>query len=195
MWTLVLLCLCAYALGSVPFGLLLSRILRQKDPRDYGSGNIGATNVFRSVDPLLGFLTLLGDGAKGWLPAWGAIQLALSPLGVSLVAAGAFFGHLFPFYLGFRGGKGVATGAGVFLALVPQAVAGSLVFFLVGTAVSGFVSVGSILAALSLPFFVWGLKGLHPYLALAVCFSAAVLWRHRENITRLREGTERRWRS
>jgi glycerol-3-phosphate acyltransferase PlsY len=195
MWTLILICLCAYALGSVPFGLLLSRILRQKDPREYGSGNIGATNVFRSVDPLLGVLTLVGDGAKGWLPAWVAVQLSYSPFGVCLVAAGAFLGHLFPFCLGFRGGKGVATGAGVFLALAPHALAGSLVFFLLGTLISGYVSVGSMLAALSLPCFVGGFMGVHPYLAVAVGFSAAVLWRHRENIARLRTGTERRWRS
>jgi len=194
MATLPLLCLGAYLLGVVPFGLLLSKGARGVDPRGVGSGNIGAANVFRSIHPVLGLSTLLCDIAKGWLPAWAAAHLSLPPWAVVLVALGAFLGHLFPPYLGFRGGKGVATGAGLFAALVPEAVLGSLLAFLLGTTLTGYVSVGSMTAAICLPGLVFSLMGLHPFTGLAVICAVAVIWRHRENIARLSQGTERRWR-
>jgi glycerol-3-phosphate acyltransferase PlsY len=180
----------AYLLGAVPFGVLVSRWLSARDPRELGSGNIGATNVLRSSGPGLGLLTLLCDGSKGWLPVWFALRLDFSPWAVSAVALAAFAGHLFPVYLCFRGGKGVATGAGLFLALAPAALAGSVLLFLAGVALSRFVSVGSLLAALGMPCFVGYFLGFHPYLALSAICSGAVLWSHRENISRLREGTE-----
>ncbi len=194
MFETVLFCLGAYLLGAVPFGLLLSRMAGGADPRDLGSGNIGAANVFRSIHPLLGLLTLVCDGAKGWLPAWGATQAALSPWAVACAGLAAFLGHLFPPYLGFRGGKGVATGAGVFLALVPLALIGSLMAFLCGALSTRYVSVGSMLAALCLPAMVYWIMGVHPFAGLAALCALGVLWRHRENISSLRKGTERPWR-
>lgn len=187
-------CLGAYLLGAVPFGLLLSRMARGVDPRGLGSGNIGAANVFRSIHPVLGLMTLICDAAKGWLPAWGATQASLSPWAVACVGLAAFLGHLFPPYLAFRGGKGVATGAGVFLALVPLAIIGSLLAFLFGALSTRYVSVGSILAALCLPSMVYWLMGAHPFSGLAALCAVGVIWRHRGNISNLRNGTERRWR-
>lgn len=194
MFEVALFSIGAYLLGAVPFGLLLSRATKGVDPRDLGSGNVGAANVFRSIHPLLGLLTLICDAAKGWLPAWAATQAALSPWAVASIGLAAFLGHLFPPYLAFRGGKGVATGAGVFLALVPLALIGSLLAFLLGALLTRYVSVGSMLAALCLPSMVYWLMGAHPFAGLAALCAVGVIWRHRENISSLRRGTERSWR-
>jgi glycerol-3-phosphate acyltransferase PlsY len=194
MGALLIFCPASYLLGSIPFGVLFSRLLRDRDPRSSGSGNIGATNVFRSVGQGLGILTLFCDAAKGWLPVWLATQSSLPAWGIALVGLCCFLGHIFPVYLRFQGGKGVATGAGIFLALQPYALLGSSVVFILGLILSGYVSVGSMLSAIMLPCLILALSGIHPYLGLATICSVLVLWKHRENLRRLMEGKERSWR-
>lgn len=188
--------LSAYLLGSVPFGLLFARTTGV-DVRRAGSGNIGATNVSRLLGKRLGILTLLADTAKGALPPLGACWLfAGHPrLELVMVLAGgaAFVGHLFPVYLGFKGGKGVATALGVFLVLAPMAVAGAALLFIVAVALSGYVSLGSILAALLLPGITWFLGASSARTGLAL-FVALLVWiRHGGNINRLLRGQEKSW--
>lgn len=180
----------AYLLGAVPFGWLLARLAGGVDVRRVGSGNIGATNVARSLGPWAGILTLALDVGKGAAAVWGAGRLAGSP-GVAMAAGlAAVAGHVFPVYLGFRGGKGVATGLGAFLVLDPRAAMGAALFFLAAVAVSRRISAGSILAAASLPAI---LLFRHAPLALVLAGLASsllIILRHAENIRRLFQGTE-----
>jgi glycerol-3-phosphate acyltransferase PlsY len=193
-WRWVFLALGAYLLGGIPFGLILSRLFRGQDPRTQGSGNIGATNVFRSVGPAPGILTLVLDVGKGWLPVWLAVHGGLAPLQTAVVGGLAFLGHLFPLYLGFLGGKGVATATGALLAAVPGAALSAVPVFAAFTALTGYVSVGSIAAVLSAPLLVLLWNGSTAYFLLASAFAVGVLWTHRQNISRLRRGAEKRWR-
>jgi glycerol-3-phosphate acyltransferase PlsY len=181
----------AYLLGSVPFGLLVSRAMGGRDPRAVGSRNIGATNVLRASGRGAAALTLLADALKGWVAAWGAGALGLGLWESCCAGLAAFLGHLFPLYLGFRGGKGVATGAGVMAAFAPLVVLGCLGLFSLGVLLTRFVSVGSMLAALGAPLGVALLGGKWPVLALAAAMACGILWRHRENLGRLRRGQER----
>jgi glycerol-3-phosphate acyltransferase PlsY len=182
-----------YLLGSVPFALLVSRAFGGPDPRSAGSGNLGATNVARLAGKPAGVATLLLDAAKGSAPVYAGLAWA-SPPEAALAGMAAFLGHCYPLYLGFRGGKGVATAMGVYLALAPLALAGAVAVFALAVWRTGHVSVGSIGACLSAP--VWmllaGRPGALP--AVAVLMAALVVWRHRENITRLRAGKEHGWR-
>ena len=180
----------AYLLGAVPFGWLLGRLAGGMDVRRVGSGNIGATNVARSLGPWAGILTLALDVGKGAAAVWGAGRLAGSP-GVAMAAGlAAVAGHIFPVYLGFRGGKGVATGLGAFLVLDPIAAAGAALVFLAAVAVSRRVSAGSIVAAASLPV-VLLLRHAPQALVLAgMASSLLIILRHAENIRRLFQGTE-----
>lgn len=180
----------AYLLGSVPFGVLVSRAMGGRDPRVTGSRNIGATNVLRSSGARAAAITLLADALKGWVAAWGAGCLGLGAWETCLVALAAFLGHLFPLYLGFRGGKGVATGAGILAAIAPLALLGCALLFLVGVALTRFVSVGSLLAALGAPLGVILLQGLGPDFFLAILLSSGVIWRHGDNLRRLAAGKE-----
>ena len=109
----IALLIAAYLVGSVPFAVVVSKIFGLADPRSYGSGNPGATNVLRSGNKAAAALTLVGDAAKGWLAVWLAVRIGASPLVVALVALVVFLGHLYPLFLGFKGGKGVATALGV----------------------------------------------------------------------------------
>lgn len=190
MHLLALLIPAAYLLGSVPFGLLFSKLLGGRDPRSVASGNIGATNVLRASGKGAAILTLVGDALKGYLAAWGVKALGLGPWECSWVSLAAFLGHLFPLYLGFRGGKGVATAAGIMAAWAPLILAGCFGLFLLGSALSRFVSVGSLLAALGAPLgaALLGAEGALLFLSLAMALG--VLWRHKENIGRLRKGQE-----
>lgn len=190
MLTLFFLISAAYLLGSVPFGLIVSRAMGGRDPRLTGSRNIGATNVLRSSGALAAALTLLGDALKGWVAAWGAGSLGLGGWETCFVALAAFLGHLFPMYLGFRGGKGVATGAGILAAIAPLALVGCSILFLLGIALTRFVSVGSLLAALGAPLGVILLQGLGPDFYLAMLLCSGVIWRHVENFRRLAAGKE-----
>ncbi len=191
-----LLILGAYLLGSIPWGLVFTRLFTNQDIRHKGSGNIGATNVRRTAGTLPALLTLIGDVLKGALPVYCA-QLApfskpLPPDVLPILAAlAAFLGHLYPLFLGFKdGGKGVATAAGCFLALSPWAVAVCLVVFVIAAGLSNHASVGSITAMFILPAVVYFTSGALLSVGLAAVLSVWVIERHRENIKRLRNRTE-----
>ena len=178
-----------FACGSIPFGLLISR-LRGVDLRAVGSGNIGATNVLRSQGKAWGILTLLLDAAKGFAPSW--LAWSAGPEIAALTGFAAVAGHCYSFFLKGRGGKGVATGLGVYLALAPAAVGIAAAVFVLTVAWKRFVSLGSLLAALTLPAATFGLR--YPLAISASALAAGVIigWRHRDNVKRLLNGTENR---
>jgi glycerol-3-phosphate acyltransferase PlsY len=191
--SLVLLLIAAYLLGSIPFGLLIARRFTALDPRTRGSGNIGATNVARTAGRKAGLLTLLADALKGALPV--IVAHAVFPHRPAIAAGAgllAVTGHIFPLYLGFKGGKGVATALGVFLTLAPLAVAVEGLIFGATLGLTRIVSAGSMVAALTLPVCVC-LLGYPAAVTLAAAVTGGlVVYRHRENLRRLLEGTENR---
>lgn len=193
----------SYLIGSIPTGLLLAKAAGGEDIRKAGSGNIGATNVTRLLGKKLGIITLLGDILKATLPMLGvygyfvhsgvAISSQNLDLIVSLCGAAAFLGHIFPIYLKFKGGKGVATALGVFIVLEPVAVLISLGLFIGIVYFTGFVSLGSLLVSALLTLWIWLLGGSPNHIFLAL-FVAAFIWlKHMDNINRLLEGTEKSW--
>lgn len=179
----------AYLLGSIPFGVVLAR-LKRVDLRQHGSGNIGATNVHRTLGKTAGLLTLLGDGGKGYLAAWIASLLLEEPWAVAVAGLMAFLGHVFSVFLKFRGGKGVATGLGVFLYLMPKAALGAMGVFIVALAITRYVSVSSILAAISLPWLGVYFQAPGPVIYAATAAAIITAFRHHENVQRLIDGTE-----
>lgn len=190
----------AYLLGSIPFGYLLVRIFRKEDIRASGSGNIGATNVARSGGKGLGFLTLLLDLLKGVAAVLIACHFAPGKPGYPsdlAVAAGiaAVLGHVFPIWLGFKGGKGVATALGVFIALAPLAALSALGVFIVVFAITRYVSLASILAAVMLPVFclLWMPDRSPLFVGGAIFLALLVIAKHHANIARLMQGTESRF--
>lgn len=192
-----LLVLGAYLLGSIPFGLLLGKAAGM-DVRRAGSGNIGATNVTRLAGKKLGALTLLFDAGKALVPlciaSWLLAGRPDRDLWVTLCGGAAFLGHLYPVYLGFRGGKGVATALGLFLYLEPLAALAAAVIFIGVVTNWGYVSLGSLTAALLLPGLVWLVSGSVSHSLLAV-FVAVLIWlKHRDNIVRLMHQQEKSWR-
>jgi glycerol-3-phosphate acyltransferase PlsY len=182
---------CAYIIGSVPWGLVLTGIYRREDIRRRGSGNIGATNVARIAGPTLGLLTLAGDISKGAVPVYLAISLLdsnslLNEAFLSLVALATFFGHLYPLFLKFQGGgKGVATAAGAYAVLSPLACSIALAAFITSVLLSHRVSVGSLAAAAVLPVAVWFTTRSIVMTIGAVIACLFVFIRHMENIKRL----------
>lgn len=188
----------AYFLGSIPFGLLIVKALGRPDIRTTGSGNIGAANVARSAGFLPGILTLLFDAAKGYTAVWLASRWTGGNMRWMMAAAIlAVIGHMFPIWLGFRGGKGVATGLGVFIPICPEAAAAALVLWLAVVIFWRYSSLGSLAAAVALPVFIYILyaPGHAPpeFVTLGtVLFSVLVLLKHRSNIARLVAGTEPR---
>ena len=188
----ILIIIFAYLLGSIPTGLLLSRALAGKDPRQQGSGNIGATNVMRTMGKALGVITLLGDVLKGIIPVVIALWLEKEEFWVAGTGLAAFLGHCFPVYLRFKGGKGVATALGVFLPLAPIAVVLDIFFFAGVVATSRMVSMGSLLAAAAMPILIWLLGYPLPSVILGICVALLIIYRHRENIKRLLTGGENR---
>jgi acyl phosphate:glycerol-3-phosphate acyltransferase len=196
------LAVASYLIGAVPFGLLVAR-LKGVDITKVGSGNIGATNVFRSVSKPLGILTFVCDAVKGWLPAYvfplwvaAAGNAAADPsLGV-LYAALAIAGHTWPVYLKFKGGKGVATSAGALIGIAPKAVGLGVLVWLAVFGVSRYVSVASIAAAVAVPAAAWWWHEPGRSLVLPVALTllgVMIVWRHGGNIRRLRAGTEHRF--
>ena len=186
----------AYLLGSIPFGLLLAKLFGAADVRTTGSGNIGATNVARVAGPLPGILTLLLDASKGWLVVWLATRITQADAAV-MVSCGFFalVGHCFPIWLRFRGGKGVATAAGIFAALCPEALLAALILFVVVVWFWRFVSLGSLAAAASIPLLVYLLWAPHfappPIVDIGtIAIAALVIYQHRGNIGRLAQGEE-----
>jgi len=186
----------AYLIGAIPTGVLLTRTAGIGDIRQAGSGNIGATNVYRVGGRRLGLLTLIGDALKGALPVLYAITLAhFTPGQTALIAAAAFLGHCYPIYLGFKGGKGVATALGIYLILSPPAVLCALLAFAFILWKWRYVSLASISAAAVMPFLVLLFEVSVPLFAASLFISSMVVFRHRENIERLREGTENKFRA
>lgn len=180
----------AYVLGSVPTGLLVARSQGRADPRKAGSGNIGATNVARTMGTLPGLLTLAGDALKGFLPAAWAAAAFESPLAVALVGLAAFLGHLFPVFLQFKGGKGVATALGVFLALATGPLVLAAAVFAGVVWKWRMVSLGSLSAAAALPLLCGFLGEPASITLLALAVAGLTAWRHWGNVERILAGTE-----
>lgn len=184
--------LVAYLVGAVPVGFLVARAFGIGDIRRHGSGNIGATNVLRTAGRVAALLTLAGDAAKGALAVAAGGALLGGPAGAAAAAVAAVLGNCWSVFLGFRGGKGVATGLGALLALVPAAVAPAAAVWLGVVLVSRYVSLGSLAAAVCAPAAAALLGYPAPSVVAAALAGAIVIARHRENIRRLVHGTERR---
>jgi glycerol-3-phosphate acyltransferase PlsY len=189
--TLLGFALLGYLFGSLPFAILVSKAFGLADPRSFGSKNPGATNVLRSGNKAAALLTLLGDAAKGWLAMSVAGALGAPPLGVAFAGIAAFLGHIFPVFLGFRGGKGVATAIGVLTGF-----SGWLALICLGTwlgvaAVFRYSSLAALAAAAVAPLAAWQLLDGETAAVISL-MSVLLFWRHRENIRKLLAGTESR---
>ena len=200
--------LLAYLIGSVSFAVLVSRTMGLADPRSYGSGNPGATNVLRSGNKAAALATLLGDAAKGWVavavaeragPQWGldwgldwGLEAGFDTTTVAFVGLFAFLGHLFPVFLKFRGGKGVATAAGVLLGLNLWLGLGTLATWLLIAAFFRLSSLAAIISAVFAPFWAWLLFGRQPVVLIVAVIGALLIARHRANLAKLMAGTEGR---
>src|SRR5579863_207096 len=194
---LILIAAVSYLLGSIPFGYLLVRLFRGEDVRQSGSGNIGATNVARK-SPALGALTLLLDAAKGFAAVAATRKLFPDrPALLGLAALIAIIGHMFPLWLGFRGGKGVATGLGSFVALVPKTILLMVAIFAVILFIFRYVALASILTAAVFPLLAWLFGPYRNAPAMLACMTAAsllIIAKHHANISRLLAHTEPRFR-
>ncbi len=190
--TAFLYALGGYLAGSIPFGVIVSRAFAVPDPRTYGSKNIGATNVLRSGHRLAALLTLAGDAGKGWAAVLVARLAGASDELLAIVAITAFLGHVFPVWLRFRGGKGVATAAGVLIALDWRLGVAVIVAWLTIAVVTRYSSLAAIGAALLAPAVAWFLAGAGPVFAAVVAMSVALLARHRDNMGKLLRGEESR---
>lgn len=188
----------AYFLGSVPFGYVIVKLTGRGDVRESGSGNIGATNVTRAAGKIAGLLTLLLDAAKGYFAVWLAMRWFHADIRwTMIVAICAVLGHMFPCWLKFRGGKGVATGLGVFLPICWQAMVAALVLWIIVLGFWRYVSLASVAAAAALPFLVFVFYAPHHappvFVTAGSAFIAAlIIFKHRGNIGRVIAGTEHR---
>ena len=186
--------LIAYLIGSLSFAVIVSKLMGLPDPHSYGSGNPGATNVMRTGKKAAALLTLLGDAGKGWLALWLAQRYAqefgLSEAALAGVAFAVFIGHLFPVYFRFQGGKGVATAAGILLAINVWLGIATLATWLIIAVFFRYSSLAALAASAFAPFYTFLLFGLTPYLPAVTVMCALLIWRHRENITKLLNGTE-----
>ena len=190
--TLLLFAAAGYLLGSVSFAVLVSRGFGLPDPRTYGSGNPGATNVLRSGRKTAAFLTVLGDVAKGWLAVFVAQRLAAAPVdtSVAVVAVAAVVGHMYPIFFRFEGGKGVATALGVLLAINYYLAAGAAATWLIIAAFFRISSLAALISAVFAPFFCFLLYGLHVFTYAVGLVSLLLVFRHRNNIKNLLAGNE-----
>lgn len=182
--------LAAYLLGSVPFAMISSKIFGLADPRSYGSGNPGATNVLRSGNKKAALLTLIGDALKGWVAVVVAQRMGLSDNIIGLVALAVFLGHLYPIFLKFKGGKGVATAAGVLLALDPVLGLTVLGTWLVVAYISRYSSLAAVLAAAVAPLFAALMHGANNMVVVTGVIGMALIGKHWQNIQRLLAGQE-----
>ena len=182
----------AYLLGSIPTGYLVGA-WKGVDVRTAGSGNIGATNVARLMGKRQGILTLAADAAKGFIPVFAAVQLGLAPPEAALAGTAAFLGHLYPVFLKFQGGKGVATALGFFVGLAPLATPVLIVIFAAVALASRIVSLSSMAAALAAPVTLWFFSYPPPVVGLSAFIASMITIRHRANLRRLLAGTEPRF--
>jgi acyl phosphate:glycerol-3-phosphate acyltransferase len=190
--TRIIVVIVAYLIGSIPFGYLIVRGKIGADIRETGSGGTGATNVSRRAGKAAGVITLVLDALKGSAAVLIAARLTHSDWLVAAAAIAVLVGHIFPVWLGFRGGKGVATGAGVFLVLAPFALLCAGVLFLTIVVSTRYVSLGSMIAAAMIPVLIWLQSDSRPLLIAAVAGALLIVFAHRGNIERLAQGTESR---
>ncbi|UCF76903.1 MAG: glycerol-3-phosphate 1-O-acyltransferase PlsY [Betaproteobacteria bacterium] len=192
---LLAITLVAYLIGSVSFAVIVSRVLKLPDPRSYGSGNPGATNVLRSGRRSAAALTLLGDIAKGWLAVFLALNVAGSGM-VEIAASGAAIavvvGHIFPLFHRFQGGKGVATVLGALTGLNLYLAGGTVATWLIIAFFFRISSLAALVSAVFAPVFCYLLYGLHPFTAAVAVIAALIIYRHKANIRNLLAGTESR---
>lgn len=181
-----------YLAGSIPTGLLLATAFSGVDPRKEGSRNIGATNILRTAGKTLGVLTLVGDCLKGLIPVLIGLWLLKSDIWVCFIALSAFTGHLFPIYLKFKGGKGVATALGIYLGIAPVAVLIDAGIFFGVVLKWRYVSLGSLTAATAMPILIAILTKSTPYVIASLIVAGLIYYRHHENIRRLLSGSENR---
>lgn len=187
-------CVIGYLIGSISFAVIVSRAFGLPDPRSYGSGNPGATNVLRTGKKIAAALTLIGDTGKGWVAVYLAQRFAehygIGDAAVQGVAVAAFLGHLFPVFFGFRGGKGVATALGILLALNPWLGLAVLATWIAVAALFRYSSLAALVAALLAPVFSAWLTGIYAQAAAVTTMSLLLIWRHRANLQRLFAGQE-----
>ncbi|MBL8522103.1 MAG: glycerol-3-phosphate 1-O-acyltransferase PlsY [Betaproteobacteria bacterium] len=184
----------AYLIGSLSFAVIVSKAMGLPDPHSYGSGNPGATNVLRTGKKLAALLTLIGDAGKGWFAVWLAQKFAaeygLTPATIAGVAIAAFLGHLFPIFFRFLGGKGVATAAGILLAINLWLGLATLATWLIIAVFFRYSSLAAIVASVFAPVYCFFLFGISAALPAVILMSALLVWRHKENIRKLMNGTE-----
>ncbi|AEI75978.1 glycerol-3-phosphate acyltransferase PlsY [Cupriavidus necator N-1] len=192
----LLFALAAYLIGSVSFAVVVSKLMGLPDPHSYGSGNPGATNVLRTGNKKAAILTLIGDALKGWLAVWLAARFGpaygLNETGLAMVALAVFLGHLFPVYHRFAGGKGVATAAGILLAIDPILGLGTLATWLVIAFFFRYSSLAALVAAIFAPFFHVLMNGVDVMTGAIFVISVLLIARHRQNIAKLLAGKESR---
>lgn len=194
--TSILFVITAYLIGSISFAVVVSKLIGLSDPRSYGSGNPGATNVLRSGNKTAALLTLLGDGAKGWLAVWLTMrfgpQFGVGEGGLALVVLAVFLGHLWPVFFRFVGGKGVATALGVLLGLSAWLGLATMITWLVIAYAFRYSSLAALIAAVFAPFYYGLMFGVNPILFAVLIMSALLVFRHRQNIVNLMAGKESR---
>jgi glycerol-3-phosphate acyltransferase PlsY len=183
----------AYLLGSIPFALLAARHWGRRDLRTIGSGNLGAANVMRASGVATGLLVALLDVSKGAASVALAERLSVNAAAPALAGLAAIIGHIYPVWLRFRGGKGVATACGVFSMLAPTAVPPAIAIFVATIWVTKYVSLGSLLASIALPPIAYAVGSPGPAVGAACAAAAIIVFRHRSNVARLRTGTEHRF--
>lgn len=190
------LLLIAYLIGSIPFAVVVSKAMGLSDPRSFGSGNPGATNVLRSGNKLAALLTLIGDAAKGGLLVWAArafsVELGLQAMDLAWIAVAVFLGHVFSIFLRGKGGKGVATAAGVLLGINPLLGGAVLLVWIATAAISRYSSLAAVVAAISAPALTQGITGAEHWTVAVTIMVVVLIWRHKENIVRLMKGSESR---
>jgi glycerol-3-phosphate acyltransferase PlsY len=190
--TLLIWAALGYLLGSVPFAVIVSRAFRLEDPRRFGSGNPGATNVLRGGSKKAAALTLLGDAAKGWLAMFIAAKVGAGDTAIAVAGLAAFLGHVFPFTLGFKGGKGVATALGVLLGFSGSLAGLTAAIWLAVVVPTRYSSLAALAAALAAPALAWWLVGRGDVLLAVAAMCAVLIYRHKSNIAKLMAGTESR---
>ena len=192
METLFIYLMVGYLIGSLPFAVIVSKAFGLADPRSFGSGNPGATNVLRSGNKLAAALTLIGDAAKGWLAMVVVAKVDAGGTAVALAGLAAFIGHLFPVFLKFKGGKGVATAVGVLIGLDGWLALGAVLVWLATALITRYSSLAALVAAAVAPALAFWLHGTVVSTQMVLVMCLLLVWRHKENIKRLLAGTESR---
>ena len=188
----LLFTIASYLIGAIPSSIVLAKLFSREDIRGSGSGNIGATNAVRLLGKKLGALTFLGDMLKGFLPVCAGTIIFHSPVLTALFGMAAFLGHLFPVYLKFKGGKGVATAFGIFLYLAPAVMLIEVVVFVLIVFLWRYVSLASLIVSTAMPFLLAAFSCPQPTVLLSIIMSLLIFLKHSANIKRLLKGTENR---